>query len=40
MLDGAERDWLDSYHAAVLDLVGPQLEGDTLTWLQAACAPL
>lgn len=40
LLSGDERAWLDAYHAAVLDLVGSQLEGDALAWLQAACAPL
>ena len=40
ILSDAERAWLDAYHAAVLDLVGPQLEGDALAWLKAACAPL
>lgn len=40
LLSDAERAWLDAYHAAVLDLVGPQLEGDALAWLKAACAPL
>ncbi|SEJ02601.1 Xaa-Pro aminopeptidase [Sphingobium sp. AP50] len=40
ILSEAERAWLDAYHAAVLDLIGPQLEGDALAWLKAACAPL
>jgi Xaa-Pro aminopeptidase len=40
ILSDAERAWLDAYHAAVLDLVAPQLEGDALAWLKAACAPL
>ncbi|RYM07734.1 aminopeptidase P family protein [Sphingobium cupriresistens] len=40
LLSGEERAWVDAYHAAVLDLVGPQLEGDALAWLKAACAPL
>ena len=40
ILSDAERAWLDAYHAAVLYLVGPQLEGDALAWLKAACAPL
>ena len=40
LLSGDERAWLDAYHAAVLDLVGSQLEGDAFAWLQAACAPL
>ncbi|MEC3951104.1 aminopeptidase P family protein [Sphingobium sp. HWE2-09] len=40
LLSGEERAWVDTYHTAVLDLVGPQLESDALAWLKAACAPL
>lgn len=40
MLTAEERAWLDSYHAKVLDLIGPQLEGDALDWLRKACARL
>lgn len=40
MLSAEEQAWIDSYHAEVLDVVGPQLEGDALAWLKAACAPL
>lgn len=40
MLSGAERAWIDAYHAKVLAVVGPQLQGDARTWLDAACAPL
>jgi Xaa-Pro aminopeptidase len=32
--------WFDAYHAKVLEIVGPQLGGDILAWLTAACAPL
>ncbi|MET0370595.1 MAG: aminopeptidase P family protein [Sphingobium sp.] len=39
-LDAGERAWLDAYHAKVLDVVGPQLDGEALNWLKAACAPL
>ena len=39
-LSDDERAWVDAYHGAVLDLVGPQLDGDALAWLEAACAPL
>lgn len=35
-----ERDWLNAYHAKVLAIVGPQLDGDALAWLESACAPL
>ncbi|PBN43407.1 aminopeptidase P family protein [Sphingobium sp. D43FB] len=40
LLSAEEQAWIDSYHAQVLDVVGPQLEGDALAWLKAACAPL
>jgi Xaa-Pro aminopeptidase len=35
-----ELRWWDEYHAKVLALVGPQLEGDVLAWVTKACAPL
>ncbi|KXU30916.1 X-Pro aminopeptidase [Sphingobium sp. 22B] len=40
LLTDEERAWLDAYHARVLEIVGPQLEGGALDWLKAACAPL
>jgi Xaa-Pro aminopeptidase len=35
-----ELRWWDDYHARVSEIVGPQLEGEALEWLHAACAPL
>jgi len=32
--------WWDSYHARVRDVIAPQLSGEALGWLEAACAPL
>jgi Xaa-Pro aminopeptidase len=40
LLSELELDWLNQYHAKVIDIVGPQLEGEALEWLQAACAPI
>jgi Xaa-Pro aminopeptidase len=40
LLDGAERAWLDAYHARVLREVGPELEPEVGAWLERACAPL
>ncbi|WOK37848.1 aminopeptidase P family protein [Sphingomonas sp. C3-2] len=40
MLSPAERQWVDAYHAKVVDIVGPQLDGDDKAWLTAQCAPL
>jgi Xaa-Pro aminopeptidase len=35
-----ELRWWDDYHAKVLKIVGPQLEGDAKTWLENACLSL
>jgi Xaa-Pro aminopeptidase len=40
LLTDSERRWVDDYHARVLEVVGPQLEGEALGWLKSACAPL
>ena len=32
--------WVDDYHAQVLEVVGPQLDGEAQAWLEAGCAPL
>jgi Xaa-Pro aminopeptidase len=40
MLSADERAWVDDYHAQVLNVVGPQLEGDARAWLEEQCAPL
>lgn len=40
LLDTVERAWLDAYHAEVLALIGPQLAGEELTWLQEKCAAI
>ena len=40
MLSADERAWVDAYHARVLEVVGPQLDGDAHIWLKDACAPL
>ncbi|OAN84339.1 X-Pro aminopeptidase [Jannaschia sp. EhC01] len=44
MLSPAERDWLNRYHAQVLDKIAPLLNAQgleaTATWLAQACAPL
>jgi Xaa-Pro aminopeptidase len=40
LLTKAERQWLNDYHARVLEVVGPQLEGEVLAWARGACAPL
>ncbi len=40
LLNRDELRWWDAYHARVLEVVGPQLEGEVLEWLRGACAPL
>ena len=40
LLAPAERDWWNAYHARVREVLGPQLEGDALAWLEEQCAPL
>ncbi|MEM1073993.1 MAG: aminopeptidase P family protein [Pseudomonadota bacterium] len=40
MLTEAERDWLDHYHAEVLEYIGPRVSPTTLAWLERATAPL
>jgi Xaa-Pro aminopeptidase len=40
MLSHAERTWLDTYHARVLDTVGPYVPAEVRDWLALACAAL
>lgn len=40
MLSSSELEWLNGYHAQVLEKIGPQLSGDDLAWLEKACAPI
>ncbi len=40
MLTGPERDWLNAYHAACAEKIGPRLSGPARDWLEAATAPL
>ena len=40
MLTGAERDWLNDYHATCREKIAPRLSDDAANWLTAATAPL
>jgi Xaa-Pro aminopeptidase len=40
LLSPAEIAWWNEYHARVLEVVGPQLEGEARAWLENTCAPL
>ncbi|MET0589423.1 MAG: aminopeptidase P family protein [Novosphingobium sp.] len=35
-----DLDWWNDYHARVVEVVGPRLDGEALAWLKAECAPL
>lgn len=40
MLNPKELEWLNDYHAQVLEKIGPQLSGSDREWLEQACAPI
>jgi Xaa-Pro aminopeptidase len=40
LLTDEERTQLDDYHARVREVIGPQLDGEALQWLEAATAPI
>ena len=40
LLTPGERAWLNSYHAQVLAILGPQMDGEDLAWLTAKCAAI
>ena len=40
MLDAAERQWVDAYHADVRAQLAPLLEGEALDWLVRKTEPL
>ena len=40
MLTGPERDWLNTYHTAVAEKIGPRLGESDRLWLDKATAPL
>ena len=40
MLSPRQRQWLDSYHTRVLELIGPQLDGEVRAWLEEQCRPI
>jgi Xaa-Pro aminopeptidase len=40
MLTMQEREWIDAYHARVLETIGPVLDRAEREWLATACAPL
>jgi len=40
LLSKDELDWVNAYHAKVLDKIGPQLDGEAKAWLETATKPL
>ena len=40
LLTAKERNWIDSYHARVQEVLGPLLDAPTCAWLNAATRPL
>ncbi len=40
LLTEAEIDWWNNYHTSVLAILGPQMVGSDLTWLEEQCTPL
>jgi Xaa-Pro aminopeptidase len=40
LLTGEERQWLDDYHAKVMEIVLPQLDGQAGEWLRDQCRPI
>ena len=40
LLSDKERSWLNAYHQAVLDKIGPLVPSDVRDWLSVACAPI
>ncbi len=40
LLTAKERNWVDSYHARVQEVIGPLLDAPTRAWLDAATRPL
>jgi Xaa-Pro aminopeptidase len=40
LLDDEEAAWLDAYHARVGEALAPQVDAETLPWLEAATRPL
>lgn len=40
LLTPEEASWIDTYHARVRDVIGPELDAPTRAWLEAATKPL
>jgi Xaa-Pro aminopeptidase len=40
MLTAKERNWLDSYHERVRDVISPLVDGETRKWVEKATKAL
>lgn len=40
LLEENERQWLNDYHASVLETLSPHIHSDELAWLKQQCSPL
>ena len=40
LLTNEEIAWWDAYHSKVWNILGPQMDGEDLAWLERQCAPL
>jgi Xaa-Pro aminopeptidase len=40
MVTKDEKAWVNDYHTRVLEIIGPQLEGEAKAWLEKVAAPL
>ncbi|HEY0958121.1 MAG TPA: aminopeptidase P family protein [Novosphingobium sp.] len=40
LLSRAEIDWWNAYHAHVLEVIGPRVDGAARAWLETACSPI
>ena len=40
LLSPGEKDWMNAYHARVLELIGPRVSAGARAWAEAACAAL
>ena len=40
LLSDDEREWINTYHATVLETLSDRVSAPALAWLQLACAPL
>ncbi|WND03059.1 aminopeptidase P family protein [Temperatibacter marinus] len=40
LLTEEEKQWVNDYHATVLEMISPQIDGEAADWLKKVCAPI